>query len=125
MNRPKLTNIQKRRMASASGEALNKRQALHVAQIMGVSPAKLTQFALEMVKADNRFDQLVCSRGLIVGDTVRVIVESPYKGVEAPIAGIETTGATLVLELADGDTIVPLATEVELVEPKHGQDKNA
>lgn len=118
MSRHPLTDTQKRRLLSASTEALSKRQQWHVAQVQGVGRKRLDEMRLDMMVADSRFATLMRARGLCVGDTVRIVVVGPFLDVEVEILEIESDGDRFRAVRPDGGTVVPLPHEVVLVAAK-------
>lgn len=115
-DRPKLTDLQRRRLASASQEALAWRQRLHMAQITDAPPAKLLKLTEETLDADNRYLRLLRVRGLCVGDPVRIVADGPYRGTETRVVEIEPVGPRIVVRLPSGASCLPFAHEVELAD---------
>jgi transcription antitermination factor NusG len=120
---PKLTGLQMRRLASALEEALTKRRALYVAKILDAPLDKTDKLATNMTEADERFHRLLKARGLCVGDTVRIVVDGPYKDVESEIRHLDPDGARVEVKAPDDTTVVPYAYEVELVNEKNHQER--
>lgn len=111
-----LTDIQKRRLASASQEALAKRQQWHLAQIMGAPKKREGEMRFDMMVADSQFLSLLKARGLRKGDAVRILTDGLYKNTVAQIRDIEDD---FRLELnIDGTTVCPYPHEVELASAK-------
>lgn len=107
-----LTSLQKKRLATASQEAISRRQTWHLARITQAPADKLEEFYEAMVAADRRFDQMMAVQGLCVGDLVRIIADGLYKGAVAKIKEIEV-GGRLCLNVGDW-SVLPFAYEVEL-----------
>jgi hypothetical protein len=117
MSKPELTPIQKRRLASASEEALSWRQKLYLAQILDAPKDRLLELDTGMMAAQDRFYRLLNARGLCVGDVVRFVVDGPYKDTEVVVREIEEDGRRLATCIAEMG-VSPLSTEVELVDAK-------
>jgi hypothetical protein len=108
--------MQKRRLASASQEALSKRQKLHMAQIMGARKSVTDDLAIDMMTADSRYASLLAVRGLCVGDVIRIIADGPYCDVHTEITDIEHDFRLAVV--VNGTTVVLSASEAELFAAK-------
>lgn len=113
MSDKKLADAQIERLEWASKEALACREQLHMAQILGAGPRRCQQLRVAMAWADSRFDRMMKARGLCVGDTVRVLVDGPYKGHERMIEDVQADGRVVVG--IDGREVCPLPGEVVLV----------
>lgn len=112
-----LTILQKKRLASASQEALNKRQTLHLSQISGVGRDRLAALREQVNEAEARFGNLLAARGLCVGDLVRIIIDGPYKGVEAKVEAIENFNRIVLV--VDGTELLPYADDVVLADERN------
>lgn len=113
MSKPKLAAVQKRRMATASQEALSHRQRFHLAQITDAPAHQCVILEAAVLAADVQYAQMLERRGLCVGDTVRIVADGPYKDIVTEVRDIETRGRLQVR--IDETTVLPWPVEVELV----------
>ena len=99
-----MSDVQKRRLATASEEALAKRRKLYMAYIVGSSPDRISENIQLMGEAEQRFSQLLATGGLMRGDLVRILADGPLKDVEGRIVEICPDGRIAVQ--CDGDDCV-------------------
>jgi transcription antitermination factor NusG len=112
-----LSQEQKTRLASTMQEALTKRQRLYMAKILGSRESVIDKYTAAMMEAESRFADLLKVRGLCRGDTVRIVVDGPYRNKVAVVNHVEPSSGRVELRLP-GVTCLPLATEVVLVKAK-------
>ncbi len=109
---PAMTEVQRSRLRVLSSNAVYLRQALYMAQI-GEETDRLRSIGDACQDAQRRYQRALAMRGLLVGDTVRIVVDGPYKGREAEIQAMYTRDFEVVI---DSITVVCTPHNVEFVE---------
>lgn len=117
-----LTNLQKRRLASAMNAALAARQTYYVAWITDAPEAKLEEFARILSDADDAFVLLVNARGFCRGDLVYV-TGNPAGAVQMQIEDIDWNGATVKLSAPDGAELVAQPAELTVAEIRSDRER--
>lgn len=107
--------VQMRRMAGASEEALAHRRRLYMAYVVQSAPEKINKLQQEVDLADQRFELLINTRGLCKSDRVRVTADGELHGSLGEIEEVES-GGDLTVRFPDGEVWVMLGVDLELVE---------
>jgi len=112
MRENKLSGVQMQRLSAKSDAACKALEKLHHARIYG-TPRQVIKAQADYDQADRSFQRAVGAGGLQVGDTIRVVVDGPYKGKVAEIDLIEFDGR-LKVDI-DGRSVLPWASQVEII----------
>lgn len=110
-----MSEVQKRRLAGASEEALSVRRRLYMARVVGSSAKKVDDLAVQVRVADQRFEDLLAARGLCKSDRVRVTAEGELNGMSGEIESVDADGVVL-LRYPDGESDRLDGADLELIE---------